>query len=215
MLDLVEDGHTLDEVIELGQALEKAGVTIINTGIGWHEARVPTIVTSVPRGAFAWITERVKQSLSVPVVAVNRINTPEIAEHILSSGQADMVSMARPLLADPELVIKAQRQQPEKINTCIACNQACLDHVFSNKRASCLVNPLACYETELLMQPTQQSKRLAVVGAGPAGLAFGCFAAERGHDVTLFDKASEIGGQFNYAKQIPGKGVFRNLTLFR
>ena len=208
MLDLVEDGHTLDEVIELGQALEKAGVTIINTGIGWHEARVPTIVTSVPRGAFAWITERVKQSLSVPVVAVNRINTPEIAEHILSSGQADMVSMARPLLADPELVIKAQRQQPEKINTCIACNQACLDHVFSNKRASCLVNPLACYETELLMQPTQQSKRLAVVGAGPAGLAFACFAAERGHDVTLFDKASDIGGQFNYAKQIPGKEEF-------
>lgn len=208
MLDLVDDGHTLDEVLQLGKALEKAGVSIINTGIGWHEARVPTIVTSVPRAAFSWITERVRRELTVPVVAVNRINTPEIAESILSSGQADMVSMARPLLADPELVNKAQRQQPEKINTCIACNQACLDHVFENKRASCLVNPRACFETELVVKPAVQKKRIAVVGAGPAGLAFACTAAERGHQVDLFDKASEIGGQFNYAKQIPGKEEF-------
>lgn len=208
MLDLVDDGHTLDEVLQLGKALEKAGVSIINTGIGWHEARVPTIVTSVPRAAFSWITERVRRELTVPVVAVNRINTPEIAESILSSGQADMVSMARPLLADPELVNKAQRQQPEKINTCIACNQACLDHVFENRRASCLVNPRACFETELVVKPALQKKRIAVVGAGPAGLAFACTAAERGHQVDLFDKASEIGGQFNYAKQIPGKEEF-------
>lgn len=208
MLDLVDDGHTLDEVVQLGKALEKAGVTIINTGIGWHEARVPTIVTSVPRAAFSWITERVRRELSVPVVAVNRINTPEIAETILSSGQADMVSMARPLLADPEFVNKAQRQQANKINTCIACNQACLDHVFENKRASCLVNPRACYETELLLQPATHKKRIAVVGAGPAGLAFACSAAERGHHVDLFDKADVIGGQFNYAKQIPGKEEF-------
>ncbi|TDP31657.1 2,4-dienoyl-CoA reductase [Idiomarina aquatica] len=208
MLDLVEDGHTLDEVLQLGKALEKAGVSIINTGIGWHEARVPTIVTSVPRAAFSWITERVRRELTVPVVAVNRINTPEIAESILSSGQADMVSMARPLLADPEFVNKAQRQQADKINTCIACNQACLDHVFENKRASCLVNPRACFETELVVKPAQQKKRIAVVGAGPAGLAFACTAAERGHQVDLYDKASEIGGQFNYAKQIPGKEEF-------
>lgn len=208
MLDLVEDGHTLDEVLQLGKALEKAGVSIINTGIGWHEARVPTIVTSVPRAAFSWITERVRRELTVPVVAVNRINTPEIAESILSSGQADMVSMARPLLADPEFVNKAQRQQADKINTCIACNQACLDHVFENKRASCLVNPRACFETELVVKPAQQKKRIAVVGAGPAGLAFSCTAAERGHQVDLYDKASEIGGQFNYAKQIPGKEEF-------
>ena len=208
MLDLVEDGHTLDEVLQLGKALEKAGVSIINTGIGWHEARVPTIVTSVPRAAFSWITERVRRELTVPVVAVNRINTPEIAESILSSGQADMVSMARPLLADPEFVNKAQRQQADKINTCIACNQACLDHVFENKRASCLVNPRACFETELVVKPVHQKKRIAVVGAGPAGLAFACTAAERGHQVDLYDKASEIGGQFNYAKQIPGKEEF-------
>ncbi|MBT42477.1 MAG: NADPH-dependent 2,4-dienoyl-CoA reductase [Idiomarina sp.] len=208
MLDLVEDGHTLDEVLQLGKALEKAGVSIINTGIGWHEARVPTIVTSVPRAAFSWITERVRRELTVPVVAVNRINTPEIAESILSSGQADMVSMARPLLADPEFVNKAQRQQADKINTCIACNQACLDHVFENKRASCLVNPRACFETELVVKPAQQKKRIAVVGAGPAGLAFACTSAERGHQVDLYDKASEIGGQFNYAKQIPGKEEF-------
>lgn len=208
MLDLVEEGHQLDEVIELGKRLEQAGVTIINTGIGWHEARVPTIVTSVPRGAFSWITERVRRELSVPVVAVNRINTPDIAEHILESNQADMVSMARPLLADPDFVRKAEKGQAERINTCIACNQACLDHVFENKRASCLVNPQACYEEELVMRPAEQNKRLAVIGAGPAGLAFACHAAERGHTVVLYDKSSEIGGQFNYAKQIPGKEEF-------
>ena len=208
MLDLVEDGHQLDEVLQLGKLLEQAGVTIINTGIGWHEARVPTIVTSVPRGAFSWITERVRRELSVPVVAVNRINTPEIAEHILESNQADMVSMARPLLADPEFVNKAEQGQSERINTCIACNQACLDHVFENKRASCLVNPRACYEQELVMKPADKKKRLAVIGAGPAGLAFACNAAERGHQVDLYDKAAEIGGQFNYAKQIPGKEEF-------
>ncbi|WP_404399640.1 NADPH-dependent 2,4-dienoyl-CoA reductase [Idiomarina seosinensis] len=208
MLDLVDDGHTLDEVLQLGKALEQEGVNIINTGIGWHEARVPTIVTSVPRAAFSWITERVRRELTVPVVAVNRINTPAIAEQILASGQADMVSMARPLLADPELVNKAAQQQADKINTCIACNQACLDHVFENKRASCLVNPRACYETELKITPAAQPRRLAVVGAGPAGLAFACTAAERGHQVDLFDKGSEIGGQFNYAKQIPGKEEF-------
>ncbi len=208
MLDLVEDGHKLDEVLQLGKLLEQAGVTIINTGIGWHEARVPTIVTSVPRGAFSWITERVRRELSVPVVAVNRINTPEIAEHILESNQADMVSMARPLLADPDFVNKAEQGQSERINTCIACNQACLDHVFENKRASCLVNPRACYEQELVMKPADKKKRLAVIGAGPAGLAFACNAAERGHQVDLYDKAAEIGGQFNYAKQIPGKEEF-------
>lgn len=208
MLDLVEDGHQLDEVLQLGKLLEQAGVTIINTGIGWHEARVPTIVTSVPRGAFSWITERVRRELSVPVVAVNRINTPEIAEHILESNQADMVSMARPLLADPDFVNKAEQGQSERINTCIACNQACLDHVFENKRASCLVNPRACYEQELVMKPAEKKKRLAVIGAGPAGLAFACNAAERGHQVDLYDKAAEIGGQFNYAKQIPGKEEF-------
>lgn len=208
MLDLVEDGHQLDEVLQLGKLLEQAGVTIINTGIGWHEARVPTIVTSVPRGAFSWITERVRRELSVPVVAVNRINTPEIAEHILESNQADMVSMARPLLADPEFVKKAEQGQSERINTCIACNQACLDHVFENKRASCLVNPRACFEQELVMKPAAQKKRIAVIGSGPAGLAFACNAAERGHQVDLYDKSEEIGGQFNYAKQIPGKEEF-------
>ncbi|WP_417437703.1 FAD-dependent oxidoreductase [Idiomarina sp.] len=208
MLDLVEDGHQLDEVLQLGKLLEQAGVTIINTGIGWHEARVPTIVTSVPRGAFSWITERVRRELSVPVVAVNRINTPEIAEHILESNQADMVSMARPLLADPEFVKKAEQGQSERINTCIACNQACLDHVFENKRASCLVNPRACFEQELVMKPTEKKKRIAVIGSGPAGLAFACNAAERGHQVDLYDKSEEIGGQFNYAKQIPGKEEF-------
>ncbi|RUO77969.1 NADPH-dependent 2,4-dienoyl-CoA reductase [Idiomarina seosinensis] len=214
MLDLVDDGHTLDEVLQLGKALEQAGVTIINTGIGWHEARVPTIVTSVPRAAFSWITERVRRELSVPVVAVNRINTPDIAEHILASNQADMVSMARPLLADAELVNKAAQNQPEKINTCIACNQACLDHVFANKRASCLVNPRACYETELVVTPATDKKRVAVIGAGPAGLAFACTAAERGHHVDLYDKANEIGGQFNYAKQIPGKEEFHETLRY-
>ncbi|MCH8502128.1 MAG: FAD-dependent oxidoreductase [Aliidiomarina sp.] len=214
MLDLVEDGSTLEEVITLGKQIESAGATIINTGIGWHEARVPTIVTSVPRGAFRWITARLKQELSVPVVATNRINTPEIAESILANDEADMVSMARPFLADADFVRKAENGQADRINTCIACNQACLDHVFENKRASCLVNPLAAYETELRMTPATQVKKLAVVGAGPAGLSFACFAAERGHEVHLFDRSHEIGGQFNYAKQIPGKEEFHETIRY-
>lgn len=208
MLDLVPEGSTLEEVIRLGKAMEKLGANIINTGIGWHEARVPTVVTSVPRGAFRWITARLKQELTVPVVATNRINTPEMAAEILAQGEADMVSMARPFLADPEFVNKAAAGQADRINTCIACNQACLDHVFANKRATCLVNPLAAYETELVVQTTQIAKKIAVVGAGPAGLSAACFAAERGHEVHLFEKAKEIGGQFNYAKQIPGKEEF-------
>lgn len=214
MLDLVEDGSTLDEVITLGKQIEHAGATIINTGIGWHEARVPTIVTSVPRGAFRWITARLKKEFSVPVVATNRINTPEIAESILANDEADMVSMARPFLADADFVRKAENGQADRINTCIACNQACLDHVFENKRASCLVNPLAAYETELRMTPVKQAKKLAVVGAGPAGLSFACFAAERGHEVHLFDRSGEIGGQFNYAKQIPGKEEFHETIRY-
>lgn len=214
MLDLVEDGNTLEEVVTLGKAVEQAGATIVNTGIGWHEARVPTIVTSVPRGAFRWITARLKQELNVPVVATNRINTPEIAEDILANGEADMVSMARPFLADAEFVNKAAAGKADRINTCIACNQACLDHVFENKRASCLVNPLAAFETELVMHPVSVAKKIAVVGAGPAGLSAACFAAERGHEVHLFDAAAEIGGQFNYAKQIPGKEEFHETIRY-
>ncbi|GHA21462.1 NADPH-dependent 2,4-dienoyl-CoA reductase [Oceanisphaera arctica] len=208
MLDLVEQGSSLEEVIALGRALEQEGVTLINTGIGWHEARVPTIATSVPRAAFSWVTDKVRQALSVPVIATNRINTPEVAEQILSSNQADLVCMARPFLADADFVAKAASGQAELINTCIACNQACLDHVFKRKRASCLVNPRACHETELNFVPTKSPRLLAVVGAGPAGLSFASQAAERGHRVTLFDRATEIGGQFNYAKQIPGKEEF-------
>lgn len=216
MLDLVEQGSSLDEVIALGRALEQAGVSLINTGIGWHEARVPTIATSVPRAAFSWVTEKVRQSLSVPVIATNRINTPEVAERILASNQADLVCLARPFLADADFVNKAAAGRSELINTCIACNQACLDHVFQQQRASCLVNPRACRETELNFVPTASPKRLAVVGAGPAGLSFACQAAERGHQVTLFERAAEIGGQFNYAKQIPGKEeFFETLRYFR
>ncbi|PSJ47473.1 NADPH-dependent 2,4-dienoyl-CoA reductase [Zobellella endophytica] len=216
MLDLVEQGSSLEEVIALGQALERVGVTIINTGIGWHEARVPTIATSVPRAAFSWVTERVSQTLSVPVVATNRINTPEVAETILAGGQADLVCMARPFLADADFVAKAAAGTPELINTCIACNQACLDHIFKGRRASCLVNPRACHETELNFLPAAAPKRLAVVGAGPAGMSFACEAAARGHCVTLFDRAVDIGGQFNYAKQIPGKEEFyETLRYFR
>ena len=208
MLDLVDNGSTFEEVVQLAKLLEQAGVTIINTGIGWHEARIPTIVTSVPRKAFTWITERVKKEISIPVVTTNRINTPEIAEEILSSGQADMVSMARPLLADADFVVKAEKDLSEEINTCIACNQGCLDHVFARKRATCLVNPEACYETELVFNNTTLPKKLAVVGAGPAGMAFSCYAAERGHEVHLFDAETKIGGQFNIAKTIPGKEEF-------
>ncbi|WP_299011758.1 NADPH-dependent 2,4-dienoyl-CoA reductase [uncultured Shewanella sp.] len=208
MLDLVENGSTWDEVVQLAKALAAAGVSILNTGIGWHEARVPTIATSVPRGAFAWVTERLKKEVSLPLVATNRINTPEIAEGIIASGQADMVSMARPFLADPDFVNKAAANTPELINTCIGCNQACLDHTFSLKRATCLVNPRACYETEMNFTPTSHKKRIAVMGAGPAGMAFSVYAASRGHKVVLFEAKSEVGGQFNLARKIPGKEEF-------
>lgn len=208
MLDLVEGGNSWDEVVTMAKAVEKAGATIINTGIGWHEARVPTIVTSVPRAAFTWVTERMKKEVSIPLVTTNRINTPEVAEEVLATGQADMVSMARPFLADADFVNKAAENKSDEINTCIGCNQACLDHVFQQKRASCLVNPRACYETELNFDNAPSSKKLAVIGAGPAGLAFSVYATERGHKVELFDKISEIGGQFNVAKQVPGKEEF-------
>lgn len=208
MLDLVEGGNTWAEVVLMAKAVEQAGATLINTGIGWHEARIPTIVTSVPRAAFTWITARMKKEVSLPLITTNRINTPEVAEKILASGQADMVSMARPFLADANFVNKAADNKSDEINTCIGCNQACLDHVFQQKRASCLVNPRACYETELNFEPTQSPKKLAVIGAGPAGLAFSVYASERGHQVELFDKMSDIGGQFNVAKQIPGKEEF-------
>ena len=208
MLDLVEGGSTHEEVVQLAQALEKAGVTILNTGIGWHEARIPTIATKVPRAAWAWVTQQLKGKVSIPLVATNRINTPEVAEEVLASGQADMVSMARPFLADPELVNKAAAGRAQDINTCIGCNQACLDHTFGGKITSCLVNPRACHETILVPLPLPKKERVAVVGAGPAGLAFATEAAQRGMDVTLFDAASEIGGQFNVAKQIPGKEEF-------
>jgi 2,4-dienoyl-CoA reductase (NADPH2) len=214
MLDLVEGGSEWAEVVALGKMLEEQGVTLINTGIGWHEARVPTIVTSVPRAAFTWVTEKIKKELSVPLITTNRINMPDVAEKILADGQADMVSMARPFLADAEFVIKAEQQRADEINTCIACNQACLDHVFKKKRASCLVNPRAGYETELNFTLTNHKKKLAVVGSGPAGMAFSCYAAERGHEVHLFDKAAEIGGQFNYAKQIPGKEEFHETLRY-
>ena len=208
MLDLVDGGNSWQDVVTMAKAVEAAGATLINTGIGWHEARVPTISTSVPRAAFTWITERMKKEVSVPLITTNRINTPEVAEKILSSGQADMVSMARPFLADENFVVKAAANKSDEINTCIGCNQACLDHVFSQKRASCLVNPAACYETELTFETTNAKKKIAVVGAGPAGLAFSVYAAQRGHKVEIFDRGSEIGGQFNYAKQIPGKEEF-------
>jgi len=214
MLDLVEQGSSYDEVIQLATWVEQAGATMINTGIGWHEARVPTIGTMVPRAAFSWVTERVKQQVKIPVIATNRINTPEVAETILASGQADLVCMARPFLADAEFVNKAAAQQSHLINSCIACNQACLDHIFQKKRASCLVNPRACYETELNFANAGKAKRIAVVGAGPAGLAFSLYAASRGHQITLFDKATELGGQFNYAKQIPGKEEFHQTLRY-
>ncbi|WP_333977392.1 NADPH-dependent 2,4-dienoyl-CoA reductase [Acinetobacter colistiniresistens] len=208
MLDLVEGGSSLEEVIQLAKEIEKAGATIINTGIGWHEARIPTIATKVPRAAFTWVTEKLKGEVSVPLITSNRINTPEMAEHVLASGQADMVSMARPMLADPEFVLKASEGRSDEINTCIGCNQACLDHIFSMKIATCLVNPRACYETELIFKETNAVKNIAVIGAGPAGLSFAVYAASRRHKVKVFDASNQIGGQFNIAKTIPGKEEF-------
>jgi len=208
MLDLVEGGSIWQEIVQLAKAIEQAGATIINTGIGWHEARIPTIATKVPRAAFSKVTAKLRGSVGIPLITTNRINTPEIAEQILSEGDADMVSMARPFLADPEFVNKAAAGRADEINTCIGCNQACLDHTFGGKLTTCLVNPRACHETELNYVPTRQIKRVAVIGAGPAGLAAATVAAERGHKVTLFDSASEIGGQFNIAKRVPGKEEF-------
>ena len=214
MLDFVTDGQSWEEIVTLARAVEKAGASIINTGIGWHEARVPTIVTSVPRAGFAWVTGKLKSHVAIPLVATNRINMPDVAESILASGAADLVSMARPLLADPDWINKAKAGQSERINTCIACNQACLDHVFANKRASCLVNPRACHETEWVLRASRSSKRIAVVGAGPAGMACAATLAERGHTVCLIDRASTIGGQFNYAKRIPGKEEFHETLRY-
>jgi 2,4-dienoyl-CoA reductase (NADPH2) len=219
MIDLVPGGSSWDEIVTLGKAVAKGGASIINTGIGWHEARVPTIATSVPRAAFAWVTQKMKaefaaSGITTPLITSNRINTPEVAEQVLADGCADMVSMARPLLADPDFVKKARLSQADQINTCIACNQACLDHAFKNKLASCLVNPRACHETELVYRPTVAKKRVAVVGAGPAGLTAATVLAERGHDVHLFDAASELGGQLNMAKQVPGKEEFHEMLRY-
>ncbi|MEG1092065.1 MAG: NADPH-dependent 2,4-dienoyl-CoA reductase, partial [Acinetobacter sp.] len=208
MLDLVEGGSTLEEVIQLAKEIEKAGATIINTGIGWHEARIPTIATKVPRAAFTWVTRKLKGQVKIPLITSNRINTPEMAEYVLASGDADMISMARPMLADSEFVLKAEQGRSDEINTCIGCNQACLDHIFSMKIATCLVNPRACYETELIFKETNVAKNIAVIGAGPAGLSFAVYAANRGHQVTVFEAAAQIGGQFNIAKTIPGKEEF-------
>ncbi len=208
LLDLVEGGQTWEEVVELALLLEDAGVTVLNTGIGWHEARVPTIITQVPRGAWAWATKRLKDEVAVPVCASNRINTPELADDLIAGGTADLVSMARPFLADPDFVNKAAAGRSDEINTCIACNQACLDHAFVNKRASCLVNPRACHETELVLLPTKRRSSVAVVGAGPAGLSAATAYAERGFAVTLFEKDAELGGQFRLAMQVPGKEEF-------
>ncbi|MDP1931217.1 MAG: NADPH-dependent 2,4-dienoyl-CoA reductase [Gammaproteobacteria bacterium] len=216
MLDLVEGGSSFEETVLLGRALAEAGVTIINTGIGWHESQIPTIATKVPRAAFTWVTAKFREHLPVPVITSNRINTPEVAEEVLARGDADMVSMARPFLADAFFVAKAAENRSDEINTCIGCNQACLDHIFNGILTSCLVNPRACHEQELVSIPAVKVKKFAVVGAGPAGLAFAVSVAERGHQVTLFDSASEIGGQFNLAKRIPGKEEFNEtLRYFR
>ncbi|KIC24746.1 MULTISPECIES: NADPH-dependent 2,4-dienoyl-CoA reductase [unclassified Leisingera] len=212
MIDLVPNGSTHEEVVQLAQEIEKAGATILNTGIGWHEARIPTIATSVPRAAFAWVTKKLMGKVGIPVITSNRINTPEVAEQVLSDGCADMVSMARPMLADADFVAKAEAGQADQIAPCIACNQACLDHTFSGKLTTCLVNPRACHETELVIEPASTSKTVAIVGAGPAGLATALTAAQRGHQVTLFDRADEIGGQLNMAKQVPGKEEFWGLV---
>ena len=214
MLDLVEGGSSFEEVVQLAQVIEAAGATIINTGIGWHEARIPTIATKVPRAAFAWVTQKLRGQVHVPLIASNRINTPEVAEQLLADGACDMVSMARPFLADAFFVQKAAQGRAKHINTCIGCNQACLDHTFGGKITSCLVNPRACRETELFYDPTGLPKRIAVVGAGPAGLSFATVAAERGHQVTLFDAAAEIGGQFNLAKKVPGKEEFHETLRY-
>lgn len=214
MLDLVDEGSSWEEVIELGQRLEKLGVDIINTGIGWHEARVPTIATMVPRGAFTWITKRIKPHLNIPVITTNRINDPEQAEGILANGDADMVSMARPFLADPEILKKAMESREDEINTCIGCNQACLDHIFKNQVCSCLVNPKACHETEFSSNSKSTSKKIAVVGAGPAGLSFAIEAKSLGHDVVIYEAKDQIGGQFNIAKEIPGKEEFHQTIRY-
>ncbi len=212
MIDLVPNGSTHDEVVQLAQEIEKAGATIINTGIGWHEARIPTIATSVPRAAFAWVTKKLMGKVSIPVITSNRINTPEVAEEVLATGCADMVSLARPMLADADFVAKAVAGDAAKIAPCIACNQACLDHTFGGKLTSCLVNPRACHETELVIGEADTAKKVAIVGAGPAGLSTAMTAAQRGHEVTLFDRADEIGGQLNMAKQVPGKEEFWGLV---
>lgn len=214
VLDLVEGGNTWEETLFLAKHIETAGADLLNTGIGWHESRIPTIATMVPRAAFTWATEKLKKQVNIPVIASNRINTPEVADAIIAQGQADMVSMARPLLADPEFVHKAATDRAQEINTCIACNQACLDHIFSKKRATCLVNPRACYETELIIKPITQKKRFAVVGAGPAGLACAVTLASRGHSVTVYEALPEIGGQFLMAKCIPGKEEFQETLRY-
>ncbi len=208
MLDLVEDGSSLDETLALASGLEACGVTLFNTGIGWHEARIPTIATSVPRAAFGWAAQRLRQHVTVPVIATNRINHPQVAEQLLQSGCAETVSLARPFLADAAFVSKTRHGAPESLNTCIACNQACLDQIFVGKVTSCLVNPRACHETPMPIVPCTASKQIAVVGAGPAGMAFALQAAQRSHRVTLCDDADAIGGQFNIARQIPGKAEF-------
>ena len=212
MIDLIPNGSTHTEIVQLAQAVEAAGATIINTGIGWHEARIPTIATSVPRAAFAWVTKKLMGKVNIPIITSNRINSPEVAEQVLADGCADMVSMARPMLADAHFVSKSINGKADQIAPCIACNQACLDHTFGGKISTCLVNPRACYETELLVEPAATKKSIAVVGAGPAGLSAAMTAAERGHQVTLFDRADEIGGQLNMAKQVPGKEEFWGLV---